>query len=212
MSKYYFDETDSLVEVIREICNEGAPDEKIIEVISDALRASPRSSYFGKLVSEVADVHVQSALELQEYQIRADIEAQLEAEYDLKSEELHKQYETHAIYDLIEHRFLTEQRFRDRVLNRIRHDLIKRNEMGEVPEIFNRALAKCDKEVIISMLLEQCSNELIERFHKEIIERLIKEREHEFKEEIIAKLKNDVNYMKNLKNDFLDDVARRLFD
>ena len=209
---YSSDECEELVENLRELCHKNAHDKEIIELITNTIKDSPINSYFYDLVTKAADVNLQDALNLQKNNIRYEIETRLEAEYEIKVEKIEHDYETLATYDLIENRFLSEKRFRDRILNRIRSDLTRSKENGEVPELFDRALAVCDHQVIISMLLEKFSNELVEKFRPELIDRIFKENEQSLREEIKTQIKNDKNFMLSLKNELLDDVAMKLFD
>lgn len=208
----YYSDDEGLLDRIRELCEQDATDEDLLESIVQAFKEAPEDSALGKLLLEQADINLQAALDAQARNIEKEIEAQVEAEYETEFQRVEREYETQATYDLIEKRFLSEPRFRDRVLNRIRSDLSESRKLCEVPPLFERALATCDQDTVVSLLLEGHASELIERFRPELIHRLLEDHGREMREEIKLQLSKDMAYMKSLKDELLDQVAHRLFD
>lgn len=197
---------------IREMCNEDATDDELIEVIAQSFRDAAEDSALKQLLFELADIDLQGALDAHERNIRDEIEAQAEARYEAELQRVKRDYESGATYDLIEERFLCEPQFRERVLKRIRRDLSECKELGKISPLFDRALAGCDQDDLVSLLLEQHKPELLERFRGDLVEKLLQEQGATLREEIKGQLLKNEEYMRSLKGELIDQVARSLFD
>ena len=210
--RYSWSDDDGLTDRIREMCDKEATDEELLEVIGQYFRDASDDSALTKVLLDLADIELQGALDAHERNIRCEIETAVEAKYDVALDEVKREYESRATYDLIEDRFLSEPQFRERVLSRIRRDLSESKELGDVSPLFDRALDGCNQDTLISLLLEEHRPELLEKFHSVLVERYLLEHEAELRDEIKTDLMRNETYMHSLKVELLDHVARRLFD
>ena len=206
------DDCDEFVHRIRKLCRRDARDEEFVELISQALRGEFYAGAIRRLIYECADIDLQGALERHEQQIRADIEAEIEAQYNEEFHRIKQEYEDKATYQLIEKRFLSDAKFRERVLRRIRDDLDESKSKGEISKLFELTLEYCDQESIVDLLIKDFADDLMYRFQSEIIAGLTAKFEPDIRKEIKHQLSSDKAYMQGLKEELLSDVARRLFD
>jgi hypothetical protein len=209
---YSWSDEDGLPDRIREICSQDTTDEKLLELLAECFRDLSSNSALKTVLFDLADIELQAALDAHEQNIRCQIEAEVEAEYDAELETAKREYESRATYDLIEERFLSEPQFRERVLSRIRKDLSESKVHGFVSPLFERVLDSCDEGALISFLMENHRPELVEKFHAELVEWLLEEHGVALREEIKADLLKNSEYMQSLKEQLLDQMARRILD
>lgn len=159
---YFSIDDDGLVDRIRELVHQDTTDEELLAAVAEALKSATYGSALGSLIFNLADINLQSTIDGHEASLRQAIEAEVEAEYEAEFQRVEREYESDATYDFIEERFLSEPRFRGRLLNRIRRD--KRVKSVKKYLRCSNTLKNCDTESILALLFEQHSRELLERF------------------------------------------------
>lgn len=213
----------------REMVEEKSSDEALIQYVFAAMRGHANGPQLRMIAEHIAYLEEKQryegaiteleakVAEYDNYEAELDEEyearkAELEEQYEAYELELEEQYESRIMYDLAEEKFISNEGFREQILERMRSDIRRSREKNEPPELFELTLKHCEEDRIVKFLVSEYKEELFQRYMEEIILILSEEINPEIREEIRNKLLNDPEFNRDIRRDLMKDLAAKLFD
>lgn len=209
-------ELEDFMDELRFMIKNKADNTEILEHITDALQGKYSAGILNDLVEITAarDVSkiVDHKIEELRDQTEKEVEIRLEIENEQERNELQEKYDNLVLYDLAEKKLISDPDFRNQMLNKLRTDLIKSKENGNFPKLLELTLENCDEDLIFNQLLNNFKEELLERYKISIMQELKYEYEEELMQEIKSALYNDEQFIDNVKEQVMKELAQKIFE